>query len=127
MRSRKRQCHATSTKQVVPTSSPRSRIRTCRAEHEPLREDLATQEDFVGQHVRRIAQKEHSRVVGVGRELVSYELWIYAGAGQPLFDSEAINLDTGLRILFVDTQGFGQYKLRKSSAKLPIYGIGATF
>lgn len=97
------------------------------AEHEPLQEDLSTQDDMQGQQIRRIAQKEHSRIVGVGRELVSYELWIYAGSGQPLFTGEAINLDTGLRILFVDTQGFGQFKLRKSSAKLPIYGIGATF
>ena len=66
-------------------------------------------------------------MVGVGRELTGYELWIYAGGGQPLFEDEAINLDTGLRVLFIDTQGFGQFKMRSSSAKLPIQGLGATF
>jgi GWxTD domain-containing protein len=95
--------------------------------HEPMQEDLVINESFAGQQVKRIATTEHQRVVGVGRELVSYELWIYAGGGQPLFDNEAINLDTGLRVLFIDTQGFGQFKLRKSSAKLPIQGLGATF
>jgi GWxTD domain-containing protein len=97
------------------------------SEHKPLQEDLSDNESFAGQSVRRIASNEHARVVGVARELVGYELWIYAGGGQPLFPDEAVNLDTGLRILFIDTQGFGQFKLRKSSAKLPIQGLGATF
>jgi GWxTD domain-containing protein len=97
------------------------------SEHEPIKDALDAGGAFEGQQVRRIAQNEHSRVVGVGRELVSYELWIYAGGGQPLFAEEAINLDTGLRILFIDTQGFGEFIMRKSSAKLPINGLGATF
>ena len=70
---------------------------------------------------------EHSRVIGVSGEIVSYELWIYAGHGSPLLPVDgAVGIDTGLRLLFVDTTGVGSFRLRDTSAKLGIRGLGAT-
>lgn len=70
---------------------------------------------------------EAQRVVGPARELMSYELWIYAGSGSPLLPRDVVGIDSGFRLLFLDTQGFGQYLLRKSSATLDIPGLHASY
>lgn len=73
-------------------------------------------------------QQERNRIIGPAREVVGYELWIYKGGGSPLFPADrALTLDTGLRLLFVDMSGFGEYRLRKASAPLPIHGLSADF
>jgi GWxTD domain-containing protein len=73
-------------------------------------------------------KQEHGRVVGPGNEVSSYELWIYTGSGQPLLaQDKGIMIDAGLRILFIDLEGYGRYGLRKSSARLPVPGLGANY
>lgn len=73
----------------------------------------------------RLSQ-EATRVVGPGRELVAYELWLYTGSGAPLLQRDVVGIDTGFRLLFVDTQGFGVFDLRKASAHLDIPGLHAS-
>jgi GWxTD domain-containing protein len=73
----------------------------------------------------RLSQ-EATRVVGPGRELVAYELWLYAGRGAPLLERDVVGIDAGFRLLFADTQGFGAFELRKSSATLDIPGLFAS-
>jgi GWxTD domain-containing protein len=72
--------------------------------------------------------QEYSRVVGSGNEVAGYELWIYKGAGNALLPQDkAITFDTGLRVLFVDVTGYGEYRLRKSSVRLDIHGLSQSF
>jgi GWxTD domain-containing protein len=70
---------------------------------------------------------EHERVIGQAHELISYELWIYAGHGTPLLPRDVLGIDTGFRLLFADTQGTGEYELRKSSVQLDIPGLHANY
>jgi GWxTD domain-containing protein len=73
-------------------------------------------------------RQEHSRLVGPANEVVSYELWLYSGAGRPLLpQDDTAAVDTSLRVLFVDVDGYGRYRLRKSSARLDLHGIGANY
>lgn len=69
---------------------------------------------------------ESSRVIGLARELTAYELWVYAGTGLPLLERDVI-VDTGFRVLFVDTQGFGEYRVRKASATFDIPGLQPSY
>lgn len=47
---------------------------------------------------------------------VPYELWIYHRGGAPILDRDRIHeIDLGMRFLFVDRDGHGQYKLEKTS------------
>ncbi|MFQ5599458.1 MAG: GWxTD domain-containing protein [Candidatus Krumholzibacteriia bacterium] len=81
-----------------------------------------------GQRERLRLTEEHDRVVGRARELVGYELWIYTGGGSPLLPRDAsLGIRTGLRLLFVDSQGFGEYQLRKASAQLDIPGLRPSY
>ena len=70
---------------------------------------------------------EHERVIGQAHELISYELWIYTGHGTPLLPRDVLGIDTGFRLLFADTQGTGEYELRKSSVQLDIPGLRANY
>lgn len=46
-----------------------------------------------------------------------YELWIYTGVGNPILERDRVpETGTGLRFLFVDRDGHGEYKLEKSSS-----------
>jgi GWxTD domain-containing protein len=46
-----------------------------------------------------------------------YELWIYTGLGAPILERDRVpETGTGLRFLFVDRDGHGEYKLDKSSS-----------
>jgi GWxTD domain-containing protein len=77
---------------------------------------------------RRQRQQERDRLIGPANEVTSYELWVYTGGGQPLFpEVQAVTMDTGLRVLFVDLTGYGRYRLRKSSVRLPIHGLTPEF
>jgi hypothetical protein len=77
---------------------------------------------------RHIEQAERDRVIGPAREVVGYELWLYSAGGKPLFpDVQAVTMDTGLRLLFIDLSGVGQFRLRKSSVPLPIHGLTPEF
>jgi GWxTD domain-containing protein len=72
--------------------------------------------------------QEHSRVVGAGNEVAGYELWVYKGAGNGLLPQDkAITFDTGLRVLFVDVTGYGQFRIVKSSVRLDIHGLSGSF
>ena len=85
----------------------------------------ASASDASAAEAARLTQ-ESSRVIGVARELTAYELWVYAGTGLPLLERDVI-VDTGFRVLFVDTQGFGEYRVRKSSATFDIPGLHPSF
>jgi GWxTD domain-containing protein len=77
---------------------------------------------------RHQVQTERSRLVGQANEIAGYELWLYTAGGRPLFpEVQAVTMDTGLRILFFDLSGYGQYRLRKSSIRLPIHGLAAEY
>jgi len=66
--------------------------------------------------------------VGLAHEVTAYELWIYHGGGAPwLPEDKGVAIDAGLRVLFMDTTGYGRYRLRKSSARLDIRGMTANF
>ncbi|UCH83954.1 MAG: GWxTD domain-containing protein [Candidatus Latescibacterota bacterium] len=45
-----------------------------------------------------------------------YELWIYESGGDPIRERDkAMEQDIGMRFIFVDTDGYGRYKLESSS------------
>jgi hypothetical protein len=67
-------------------------------------------------------------VIGPANELTGYELWLYTQGGAPLVpEDKRVAASGGLRVLFVDLTGHGQYRLRKSSARLDIHGLGASY
>jgi hypothetical protein len=77
---------------------------------------------------RSLRSQERNRVIGLANEVVAYELWLYRAGGTPLLPADkGVAIDAGLRVLFVDTGGYGRYRLRKSSARLDIRGVGANF
>lgn len=48
-----------------------------------------------------------------------YELWTYNGGGDPVLDRDrSMEPDLGMRFIFVDTEGYGRYKLETSSTML---------
>jgi GWxTD domain-containing protein len=48
-----------------------------------------------------------------------YELWTYNGGGDPILErDQALEPDIGLRFIFIDTEGYGRYKLETSSSML---------
>jgi len=83
--------------------------------------------DFRSSAEQAQLKSEARRVVGPARELISYELWVYLGHGQPLMPRDVVGIDAGFRLLFMDTQGFGQFLLRKSSVTLDIPGLHSTY
>lgn len=56
--------------------------------------------------------------VGEGGEVgYAYELWIYNGIGKPILErDQSLEHDLGLRFIFVDSDGYGRYKLESSSS-----------
>jgi hypothetical protein len=45
-----------------------------------------------------------------------YELWIYEAGGKPIRERDkAMEQDIGMRFIFIDTDGYGRYKLESSS------------
>jgi GWxTD domain-containing protein len=48
-----------------------------------------------------------------------YELWIYEAGGDPIRERDkAMEQDIGMRFIFIDTEGYGRYKLESSSIML---------
>ncbi|MEJ2721346.1 MAG: GWxTD domain-containing protein, partial [bacterium] len=48
-----------------------------------------------------------------------YELWIYESGGDPIRERDkAMEQDIGMRFIFIDTDGYGRYKLESSSIML---------
>lgn len=48
-----------------------------------------------------------------------YELWTYSGGGDPIMERDrALEMDIGLRFIFIDTEGYGRYKLETSSSMM---------
>ena len=77
---------------------------------------------------RAVRRQEYRRVIGPAHEVVSYELWLYTQGGQPLLPSDrALLTDEGLRVLFVDLNGDGRFRLRKASTRLSIRGLAAGY
>ena len=61
---------------------------------------------------RIVMEGKSSPFRGDGFDAGSYELWIYNLKGEPLFDRDRLmTIKTGLRFLFVDMDGVGEYKL----------------
>jgi len=72
--------------------------------------------------------QERGRVVGFANEVTAYDLWIYHGAGAPILaEDQGVAIDGGLRVLFMDTTGYGHYRVRKASSRLDIRGLTANF
>lgn len=48
-----------------------------------------------------------------------YELWIYNDGGKPILERDrAMEQDLGIRFIFIDTEGYGRYKLESSSSMM---------
>ena len=48
-----------------------------------------------------------------------YELWTYSGGGAPiLVRDQVLEVDVGMRFIFIDTEGYGRYKLETSSSMM---------
>ena len=48
-----------------------------------------------------------------------YELWTYNSGGDPILArDQTLELDLGLRFIFIDTEGYGRYKLESSSTMM---------
>ena len=48
-----------------------------------------------------------------------YELWTYNGGGDPILERDrSLEPDIGLRFIFIDTEGYGRYKLESSSSMM---------
>ena len=48
-----------------------------------------------------------------------YELWTYNGGGDPiLVRDQGLEVDVGMRFIFIDTEGYGRYKLESSSSMM---------
>jgi GWxTD domain-containing protein len=48
-----------------------------------------------------------------------YELWTYSGGGEPILERDrSLEQDIGLRFIFIDTEGYGRYKLESSSSMM---------
>jgi GWxTD domain-containing protein len=48
-----------------------------------------------------------------------YELWTYNAGGDPILERDrALEQDIGLRFIFIDTEGYGRYKLESSSSMM---------
>lgn len=48
-----------------------------------------------------------------------YELWTYNGGGAPILERDrGLEPDIGMRFIFVDTEGYGRYKLETSSTMM---------
>jgi GWxTD domain-containing protein len=99
------------------------------SEHQPS-EEKPDDPEIVGTirenmpYEQSVREQERARVIGPGNEVVAYELWLYSGAGSPLTPEDRnVAVDSGLRLLFLDLEGFGRYRLRKSSARLDIHGL----
>lgn len=61
---------------------------------------------------RIIMEGKSSPFRGDGFDTGSYELWIYNLKGDPIFEKDRLmTVKTGLRFLFVDVDGVGEYKL----------------
>lgn len=61
---------------------------------------------------RIIMEGKSSPFRGDGFDAGSYELWIYNLKGEPLFERDRLmTIKTGLRFLFVDMDGVGEYRL----------------
>ncbi len=61
---------------------------------------------------RIVMEGKSSPFRGDGFDAGSYELWIYNLKGEPIFERDRLmTVKTGLRFLFVDMDGVGQYKL----------------
>ena len=62
---------------------------------------------------------------GGGMDTGGYELWMYLMRGDPLFYEDRIMMgEAGMRFLFVDKDGIGNYVLVGTSEE--IEGFGAT-
>ncbi len=48
-----------------------------------------------------------------------YELWTYNSGGDPILTGDkSLEVDLGLRFIFIDTEGYGRYKLESSSTMM---------
>lgn len=66
---------------------------------------------------RIVDPREISRVGEGGNVGYPFELWIYETAGDPILERDRVlEADMGVRLLFVDREGYGRYQLESSSS-----------
>ena len=69
-------------------------------------------DDMAAPVARIVMEGKSSPFVGDGFDTGGYELWIYNMKGDPLFERDRLmTVYAGLRFLFVDRQGVGEFKL----------------
>jgi GWxTD domain-containing protein len=69
-------------------------------------------DDMAAPVARIVMDGKSSPFVGDGFDTGGYELWIYNMKGEPLFDRDRLmTVHAGLRFLFVDREGVGEFKL----------------
>ncbi len=69
-----------------------------------------------GQH---IDPRQLSRVGEGGNVAFPFEVWVYNDGGDPILKrDQGLEQDIGRRFIFVDTDGYGRYKLESSSSML---------
>lgn len=71
-----------------------------------------TTDDMAAPVARIVMEGKSSPFVGDGFDTGAYELWIYNMKGDPLFERDKLmTVHSGLRFLFVDREGVGEFKL----------------
>lgn len=71
-----------------------------------------TTDGIAAPQARIVMEGKSSPFRGDGFDAGSYELWIYNLKGEPIFERDKLmTIKTGLRFLFVDMDGVGEYKL----------------
>jgi GWxTD domain-containing protein len=67
---------------------------------------------IVASHTQIIMEGKSSPFRGEGFDTGGYELWVYNIKGDPIFERDKLmTIQSGLRFLFVDKDGVGEYKL----------------
>ncbi len=110
-----------------PDQLVQSTIPSNRREYSEVLAKLASQYEIVTYNVHGSRPDELVRsgdpyamrgrpFTSMGMDAGAYELWIYTGNGDPLFRrDDYMTLKSGLRFLFVDKRGTGEYRLVGSS------------
>jgi GWxTD domain-containing protein len=74
--------------------------------HETFRDGITAS------HARIIVSGKSSPYRGEGFDAGGYELWIYNFKGEPIFERDKLmTVESGLRFLFIDKDGIGEYQL----------------
>lgn len=108
--------------EIVEGSIPRNRreyiqvLRKLEDKYEIMTFELGGSLDDANGDPEFPASMRGTPFISSGMDVGSYQLWIYTRNGNPLFDRDRfMTQDEGLRFLFVDKNGYGNFLLKGSS------------